>query len=594
MGSLSTTENEDGKGLQVDHLETANMAHQEQHIETDRAPEAMGREQAELPKGYFYSPYFIGSYCAIGVAFACGTGGYALVAPILTDINNDLGGSGSSDINWVGIVYSLTQAIVLMLAGRLSDLFGRRWFFVIGSVIGLVGSIVGARAGTIGQLIAGETLIGIAAGFQCSFFWIVSEIVPMKRRFIANSGLFLWTLPTNILGPKIAITIQNNTAVQWRGCFYYLTGLNALSVALWFFFYHPPSFHMLHRDKTVKQMVLEFDFIGLVLFSAGMILFLIGLNWGGSIYPWKSGQVLGTLLSGVAILAVCIAYELKSSLKEPYLPLQLFKNVKYTSCVVWCAIEAMNFYAFGIIWPRAVAILYPSLSPASSATMSGLVTMSFALGQMAGPFFANWLPAKPLVIVGTFIGTGLLAACAANPLNLDLTVGVLVTGNLVIGMADGIGLPMTTFPIKNQEALGTAGGLSGCIRLAGTSVAVAMYNTILNNRLLQTIPAAVTPVALSAGVPESFIPQLIANLTRTNRVGGGIPGLTAGDVPLIQSAFQLGNSQAYSTVFLSTLGFGGVALILCFLIGGVDESNGEYVAALIQHGDGSDQQTEKV
>ena len=105
-------------------------------------------------------------------------------------------GSGSSDINWVGIVYSLTQAIVLMLAGRLSDLFGRRWFFVIGSVIGLVGSIVGARAGTIGQLIAGETLIGIAAGFQCSFFWVVSEIVPMKRRFIANSGLFLWTLPT--------------------------------------------------------------------------------------------------------------------------------------------------------------------------------------------------------------------------------------------------------------------------------------------------------------------------------------------------------------------------------------------------------------
>jgi hypothetical protein len=62
-----------------------------------------------------------------------------------------------------------------------------------------------------------------------------------------------------------------------------------------------------------------------------------------------SGQVLGTLLSSVAILAVCVAYELKSSLKEPYLPLQLFKNVKYTSCVVWCAIEAMNFYAFGYV-----------------------------------------------------------------------------------------------------------------------------------------------------------------------------------------------------------------------------------------------------
>lgn len=83
-----------------------------------------------------------------------------------------------------------------MLAGRLSDIFGRRWFFIIGSCIGLVGSIVGGTSTSLEQLIAGETLIGIAAGFQCSFFWVVAEIVPMKRRFIANAGLFLWTLPT--------------------------------------------------------------------------------------------------------------------------------------------------------------------------------------------------------------------------------------------------------------------------------------------------------------------------------------------------------------------------------------------------------------
>lgn len=81
-------------------------------------------------------------------------------------------------------------------SGRLSDIFGRRWFFIVGSVIGLVGSIIGATSNGIGQLIAGETLIGIAAGFQISFFWVVSEIVPMKRRFLANAGIFLWSLPT--------------------------------------------------------------------------------------------------------------------------------------------------------------------------------------------------------------------------------------------------------------------------------------------------------------------------------------------------------------------------------------------------------------
>ncbi|QKX58196.1 uncharacterized protein TRUGW13939_05317 [Talaromyces rugulosus] len=580
---------------QVSHIETSSDADAiEKAIDSDRRPEAQGKDQAELPKGYFYSPSFIGSYCAIGVAFACGTGGFALVAPILSEISRDLGAQGNSNANWVGIVYSLAQAVVLMLVGRLSDIFGRRWFFIIGSSIGLIGSIVGGTATSLGQLIAGETLIGIAAGFQCSFFWVVAEIVPMKRRFIANSGLFLWTLPTNILGPKIAATIQNNTSVKWRGCFYYLTAMNALSVLLWFLFYHPPTFSLLHRNKRVKQLIMGFDFVGLFLFSAGMILLLMGLNWGGSLYPWTSGYVLGTLLSGFATLVVCVIYELRVSLEEPYLPLELFKNIKYTSCVIWCSIEAMTFYAFGLIWPKAVPILYPNLDLASSATISSLVTMSFALGQMSGPFLANWLPAKPLVIIGSFIGTGLLAAVAANPLNMDLTLGMLVTGNLIIGMADGIGLPMTTFPIKNQERLGTAGGLSGCIRLAGTSIAVAMYSTILSNRLNQTIPAAIETAALSTGISESAVPELIAVLN-----GGGslsnntVKGLTTSAIPLIEQAYRLGNSRAYSTVFLSTLGFGGLALVLSFFIGGVDESDGEYVAAVIQNANEVKVTTEK-
>ena len=88
------------------------------------------------------------------------------------------------------------QAIMFLLVGRLSDIFGRRWFFIVGSAIGTVGSIIAATANGVGQLIAGETLIGVAAGFQISFFWVVSEIVPMKRRFIATSGLFLWSVPT--------------------------------------------------------------------------------------------------------------------------------------------------------------------------------------------------------------------------------------------------------------------------------------------------------------------------------------------------------------------------------------------------------------
>ena len=94
-----------------------------------------------------------------------------------------------------------TQSINQLTMGSLK-IFGRRWFFIIGSAIGTVGSVICATAHGVGQLIAGETLIGLAAGFQISFFWVVSEIVPMNRRFIAASGIFLWSVPTVRNSPK--------------------------------------------------------------------------------------------------------------------------------------------------------------------------------------------------------------------------------------------------------------------------------------------------------------------------------------------------------------------------------------------------------
>jgi MFS family permease len=164
-------------------------------LDDERAPEARGRDLNEVPKSYWVSPFFLGSYCAIGFGFASAIGGFALIAPLLADINEDIG--PSPNFTWVALVYLLCQAVVFLIVGRLSNIFGRRWFFIIGSIIGLVGAILGGTAQSINQLIGAEVLIGIVAGFQISFVWVVSEIVPMKWRYLANSGAYASTLPTN-------------------------------------------------------------------------------------------------------------------------------------------------------------------------------------------------------------------------------------------------------------------------------------------------------------------------------------------------------------------------------------------------------------
>jgi hypothetical protein len=66
-----------------------------------------------------------------------------------------------------------------------------------------------------------------------------------------------------------------------------------------------------------------------------------------SLYSWKSGHVIGTIVSGVVALTIFGLYETFAPLKEPYLPVAVLQNYKFTAAAVWAAIAAMTFYAFG-------------------------------------------------------------------------------------------------------------------------------------------------------------------------------------------------------------------------------------------------------
>lgn len=148
-----------------------------QHVETasptssDVLEDVKGRDftvaEAEIPPGYFRSAHFLGSMFAIGSAFGCGVAGFTLAAPILAYIDADIG--PDPNLTWVALSYLLTSSIGLIIVGRLTDIFGRRWFFIVGSAIATIGSVVCATAPSIPALIAGETLVGVGASVQLSY-----------------------------------------------------------------------------------------------------------------------------------------------------------------------------------------------------------------------------------------------------------------------------------------------------------------------------------------------------------------------------------------------------------------------------------------
>lgn len=125
------------------------------------------RAQEELPPGYFTSFKFMGTILAIGLQMACGQGGFSLIAPVLPQINADIG--PDPNLTWVALCYLLTTSIGLVFVGRITDIFGRRWWFVGANGIATVGSIVCATAPSVPALIAGQTLIGLGASCQLSY-----------------------------------------------------------------------------------------------------------------------------------------------------------------------------------------------------------------------------------------------------------------------------------------------------------------------------------------------------------------------------------------------------------------------------------------
>jgi len=82
-------------------------------------------------------------------------------------INADIG--PSANITWVALAYTLGLSVGFLIVGRLSDIFGRRWFFVLGNGLALLSGIINATASRVEAIIVGNTLGGLAGAVQISF-----------------------------------------------------------------------------------------------------------------------------------------------------------------------------------------------------------------------------------------------------------------------------------------------------------------------------------------------------------------------------------------------------------------------------------------
>ncbi|KAF4418628.1 trichothecene efflux pump [Fusarium acutatum] len=124
--------------------------------------------------------------------------------------------------------------------------------------------------------------------------------------------VFLTSIPFGVFGLVVARTMIENIHEGWRWSYYLGIILSVITLALYQFLYHPPTFSQLHVGKTRIQQTKELDWIGMSLFTTGYILFLVGLSWGDSIkVGWQSCVIGGGVVLGQAMSGLAIAYVLR-------------------------------------------------------------------------------------------------------------------------------------------------------------------------------------------------------------------------------------------------------------------------------------------
>lgn len=340
-------------------------------------------------------------------------GQFGLPAAILNEINADIG--PDANIAWVSYIAVLGIAVSLPLTSRFSDIFGRRWFLIVEQALMLVGSIVAATAKNVPWLIGGVAIMGAFAGGAFSYSYLISEIVPMKYRFIGTSWGICFAVPFSGFAPAVANALVTKPHGGWRWCFWLMTILNFVSLACFYLFYFPPTFKMKHRSETKRDYVKQTDVVGIFLFCAGIVVFILGLSWGGTEYPWNSAAVIASIVLGFTTLAAFGLWEAYASLKQPLLPMHLFRDRDWVVGMLLLSFGASVYYAYAIVWPQAVIALYSVGQENMRGILSCAAGVPYNLGQIVGGFLCKRITRLKLqVLVTTTIGT-IFLGCKLHP-----------------------------------------------------------------------------------------------------------------------------------------------------------------------------------
>lgn len=388
-----------------------------------------------------------------------------IVSTIIDEVSKELGDYKKT--GWLVTGYSLPNCLLSLIWGRVASVFGFSMSLSSAIVIFEIGSLVAALANSMNMLIGGRVIAGIGgSGLQTLCFVIGCSLVPESSRPMIISALMSSFALASIAGPFIGGAFT--THVTWRWCFWINIPIGGLAIVVFILTYHPNNSNFFERflcnvkkfgnyassrrkiqlkevPNILKHLWFKFDIGGLSSSCLGLVLLLLGLSFGGTSHPWRSGIVISFIVVGALLFFFSLLYEfaiydmINSDPKDQsHRPLLCWKIVSKP------AVYTANIFTFLISFSYNCQMIYSvqffQLVFGSTAWSAGLHLIPIVISSVLSAVVSGGITKKTghvkiLMLFGSVagvIGAGLLILLNNNA-NSHTKIGVLILPGVALG-----------------------------------------------------------------------------------------------------------------------------------------------------------------
>ena len=433
--------------------------------------------------------------------------GQMIFSSALPTIVGELG--GVDHMSWVISAFLVTMTIAMPISGKLGDMLGRKWLYIGGIAIFVVGSTLGGFANSMTLLIIARAVQGFGAGFMMiSSQSIIAEVTSSRER-----GKFMGIMGgvfglSSVLGPVLGGWFTDGPGWRWGMWMNIPLGILAIIVCTL-------VLHLRVGDADMKR----FDWLGATFIAITTASLILMTTWGGTEYEWGSSMIL--TLGAITIIGTIITILVELRAKEPLIPVRLFKNRNMALTTLSGVVLGLAMFGVLGYMPTYLQMVH-TLTP----TKAGLMMIPMMVGLIGTSTGVGFIIArtghyKVYPIIGLAITAG--ALFWMSHLTVETSLKQLGCEFLVFGIGLGMVIQVLVLIVQNSFPLsqvGTATAANNFFRQIGSALGASLVGSMFIHNMKDE---------MATRMPEAFQkmgPEGAAYAEKFGDADGGANSLT--------------------------------------------------------------------